>query len=96
MKSSRKCTSCEMHKKHKYFRKYERICDYCKSIIKDLKERKTEYMENEILKNYNINECILTKPLEVTLNKVKTRKVIGRIEPHKNPSKCYLILPSRV
>lgn len=85
-----------MHKKHKYFSKFDRICDYCKSVLKDLKQRKDEYIENEILKNYNISKCTLTKPLEATLNKVKTRTVIGRVEPHKDPSKCYLILPSRV
>ena len=96
MKGSKKCNSCGNFKSLKYFEKYKSNCTYCESIIKDTKKRNKEVRESKILESYNIEDCILTKPLEVVLNKVKTRTVVGRKEPHENPKLCYLILPSRV
>ena len=96
MKGSKKCNSCERFKSLKYFEKYKSNCTYCESIINDTKKIEKEVREDKILESYNVGDFTLTKPLEFTINKGQTREVIGRIEQHKDPKLCYLILPSRV
>ena len=94
MKGKKYCKGCRNNLLYKNFYNCASNKDGKYYICKKCTEKKGEGVSIEFGRELVYIQPIFDKQND--FKETETRIVIGRVEPHKDPSKCYVILPSRV